>query len=137
MARAAWREGRLAGLNPEVNEGLLVTRGRFAGDRLFEITGLRQLPILLGTERLAVLYCLHVHAKGHFRDVAGILSRVRMRVWIVRGRRAARAAASSCMRCRREGSRPQQQQMGLVASELGQLSSPFNACNVDLFGPPC
>ena len=134
-AIAAWRAGRLESLDPELQDGILVTWGRFTGDRLFQLTGKRQLPVLLGQERLAQLYAICAHESGHFRDVAGILSRVRRWVWLVGGRQAAQKAARSCMPCRLQHGRPQQQLMGQVPGDLGRISAPFEICSLDLFGP--
>merc|ERR1711867_278973 len=119
-ALTAWEEGRLQSLNPEMKQGLLVTQGRNSRGRMMELTGKPYLPVLLGKERLAALFCLEAHEDGHFRDPTGILARTRRSVWLVQGREVARRVSRSCLHCRRLSVRPQAQQMGDVADDLAR-----------------
>ena len=54
------KAGKLRGLDPIWSKGSWVTRGRF-GKGLSSILGVRELPILLNTDRLSYLIMVDAH----------------------------------------------------------------------------
>jgi hypothetical protein len=78
----------------------------------------------------------------HYHEMAGhsgkeyVLSLLRQRFWIVRGRAAVSRVLSSCVDCKRRISRPAQQRMAdLPQDRVIPDAPPFSYVGVDYFGP--
>ena len=89
-------------LAPELSGGRWVTRGRMRRG-LRPILGVKELLILLPSQRLAELIMMEAHEQAH-DGVDGTLARSRSRAWICSGSTLAKKVANRCVYCRRRGS---------------------------------
>ena len=92
-------------------------RGRVPSETWKRLIGVPVLPVLQANTRLARLIMEEAHQVGHWCEVGALLAQSRRKAWIVGGRRLARAVIASCLVCRREGRKVQQQVMGDMKKE--------------------
>ena len=80
-------------------DNMLVIRGRAqAGMR--EVFGTDYLPVLMASERVAVLVMVKSHSDCDHKSVDITLSTSRHLCWIVGGRKLAKTVCRLCIRCR-------------------------------------
>ena len=121
-------------LAPELSGGRWVTRGRMRRG-LKPILGVKELLILLPSQRLAELIMLEAHYKGH-DGADGTLARSRSRAWICGGGKLAKRIANGCVYCRRKEAKLVEQRMGQLPKERVAVGSPpFVGVCLDLMGP--
>ena len=121
-------------LAPELSGGRWVTRGRLRHG-LRAILGVKELLILLPSQRLAELIMVQAHEKGH-DGVEATLARSRSRAWICGGGKLAKRIANSCVYCRRREAKLIEQRMGQLPVERVAVGTPpFTAVCLDLMGP--
>ena len=127
--------GSIFKLNPALNnEGLLRVGGRLKNAPI--IYEARHPLILPYKHDLSDLIVMHYHrATGH----AGqdyVLSNVRQKFWIMKGRSAVRRVIRSCFSCRRRNATRGQQIMADIPKDrLTPDKPPFTNVGVDFFGP--
>ena len=91
--------GRLKELTLVEEQGMLVIRGR-ASSGLRELFRADYLPVVMSSERVAVLVMLKAHEDSDHKSVDITLSMSRHYCWIVNGRRLAKTVCKFCVRCR-------------------------------------
>ena len=132
--REALAKGRLRELTVVEEGSMLVIRGRAqAGMR--EVYGTDYLPVIMSSERIAVLIMLKSHSDCDHRSVDITLSTSRHHCWIVGGRKLAKTVCSMCVRCRYLRKREETQKMSPLPKELCVPCPPFSNVGVDLAGP--
>ena len=131
----AIKKEKLLSLNPKLHHGLWVTSGRYKRSRLVELAGKEELPIIMATSRLGLLYLIDSHEQDHRRDVPALLARSRKKVWLVGGRKAAKVVAKSCLWCRKVGRDTASQIMGKLPEEVARRAPPFLPWHLTCLAP--
>ena len=134
---------KLTSLLPKRDGQLIVTTGRLGERSMSRLLGMRNLPILMASNRVAYLIMLRAHeydgdtrlSVQNHRAAVGTLARSRNYAWIVRGKLLAKKIVSSCTACRRERRKLESQQMGLLREEHLTLCPPWTAVSLDFAGP--
>ena len=80
-----------------------------------------------------LIFACHVD-NGH-AGIEFVLSEIRRRFWILRGRSAVKKVIWRCLDCRRRHGRPEAQQMAPLPPYRLNVAPPFEDSGVDLFGP--
>ena len=134
-ARQALNMGKLQGLGAFTRGGAVWVSGRVRGERLAELLGTKELPVLLATEELSKSILQKAHRQDHRQSPQDISARSRRSAWIVGATRTAKSVAAKCYWCRSQDKKSAQQLMGGLPSEQTSFLSPFEAASLDLFGP--
>ena len=131
-------EGSLTQLNPKSDgDGLLRMDGRlrFADELPYDTRH----PILLPTDHPVIrLVIVDAHKRlGHEAGVEQVLTELRSRFWIVKGRRMVRSVTAACAECRRRLTMKTGNQMmaPLPKSRLQSSLRAFERVGVDYGGP--
>ena len=121
-------------LAPELSGGRWVTRGRMRRG-LKPILGVKELLILLPSQRLAELIMLQAHYAAH-EGTEGTLARSRGRAWICGGGKLAKRIANECVHCKKEAAKLVEQRTGQLPMERMAVGSPpWAGVCLDLMGP--
>ncbi|KAJ8011820.1 hypothetical protein DPEC_G00062230 [Dallia pectoralis] len=114
----------------DVNSGLLVCGGRiqaFQDDKT-------AVPVLPFDAWVSTLLAQESHKANH-EGVAGTLLRMRMKAWVIKGRRLAKKMVDSCVVCRKNKAKQCKQIMADLPLERTGPAAPFEFTTMDLFGP--
>jgi len=96
--KAAWKAGRLRELNVKEDDGIIVVEGR-ASHGMRQFFGQTNLPVIMGSTRVAYLVMLEAHNQDHAgKDIT--LATSRHAAWIVNARKLASQICKHCLRCR-------------------------------------
>lgn len=113
-----------------------VLRARTRLDRGSVFTYDEKKPIVIpGDSRLATLLILDTHRINAHFGVNTVLSFLRRRFWIVRGRQVIKALLAGCITCRRKHGRPSSQVEAPLPEERADFVAPFAAGGLDFCGP--
>ena len=82
-SRTAYSQGKLQGLGAVVRDGIVWISDRIRGEKMAELLGTSELPILMSTEALSRLILSKAHCQDHRRNLRDIAARSRCLVWIV------------------------------------------------------
>ncbi|XP_076032233.1 uncharacterized protein LOC143020014 [Oratosquilla oratoria] len=120
-------------LSPILIDGLLVVGGRLKHAAL---NGQAINPVILPhNHRLSTLIVRDCHNSSHV-GVEWTLSRVRKKIWIIRGRKLVKRVKMDCIVCKRLYGAPMNQRMSDLPPERCEPGGPaFRYVGVDLFGP--
>ena len=121
-------------LNPVLVDGLMRVGGRLGNSNLsFE----SKHPLIIpSNHHVTSVLILHVHAKEGHAGENHILSTIRRRFWIVKGRAAVKRVIRHCMFCRRQNAAVGKQLMSaLPAVRVKPGWWPFAETGIDCFGP--
>ena len=132
--RHAARAGRLKKLTMVDEQGMLVIRGR-ARTGMKQLFGADYLPVLMASERIAVLVMLKSHSDCAHKSVDITLSTSRHYCWIVNGRKLAKTICKFCVQCRYLKKKRETQKMASLPQELCVPCPAFSNVGVDLAGP--
>ena len=132
--REAWKKGRLQELTLQEKHGMLVIEGR-ASAGMKQLLGAEYLPVVMASERIAVLVMLKSHDESDHKSVDITLSTSRHHCWIVGGRRLAKTVCKFCIRCRYLRRKEETQKMAPLPQELCVPCPAFSNVGVDLAGP--
>ncbi|GBN32851.1 hypothetical protein AVEN_14023-1 [Araneus ventricosus] len=113
---------RVWSLAPYLQEGLLCVKGRLEQS---ELTQKEKHPILLPRSKYTDLLILHEHNRGFHLGVIAILSRLRERFWIPKGRQSVKSVLKSCLVCRKYSAKPARQQTGKLSKDRVVACPPF------------
>ena len=92
-ARKALGEGKLQGLGGVIRGGVVWVSGRIRGERLAELLGTMELPVLMPTEELSRSIIRKAHRQDHWRNPQDMAARSRRLMWIVGATRTAKSQA--------------------------------------------
>ena len=134
-ARKALQDGNLRGLGAEYRGGIVWVTGRVRGDDLARLLGTTALPVLMSSEPLAKSLLHKAHREDHRRGPRDAAARSRRAVWIVSATRLAKSVIEKCFNCRYRDKRTEEQMMGRLPPERLEVTAPFEATALDLFGP--
>ena len=126
---------KLGSFNLEIDEeGLLRAKTRLTEGPFF--THDEKNPIVIpGDSRLATLLIVDAHrVNGHF-GVSTVLSQLRRRFWLTRGRQVIKAILHRCVTCRKKQARPAEQLEAPLPQSRADLTAPFRTTGVDFCGP--
>ncbi len=121
-------------LNPQVKDELLIAGGRLDNAPIDENT---KHPIILPYKNhVTDLIVQDCHENiGHMGQET-VLTSLRSKFWIVKGRSAVRRNLRQCQSCKRRKARPGEQFMGNLPSDrLTPDKPPFTYVGIDFFGP--
>ncbi|XP_028517549.1 uncharacterized protein LOC110247780 [Exaiptasia diaphana] len=121
----------LHGLSPIIDEqGVLRVGGRL------ENSSVRHQIILPRCHRVTDLIIQACHEDcGHLGE-SYVLSHLRQRYWVIKGKSAVRRVIGKCFLCKRMNSLPMTQMMGELPKERVKPDDPpFTSVGVDFFGP--
>ena len=117
-------------------EGYIRLRGRFANSTL---TNGEKYPIILRSVKSYVtkLIVLDCHRKVMHHGIETTLSRLRLKYWIVQGRRVVKDVLKKCVTCRRFQGRPMVAAASpdLPTYRVNHLGYAFEATGLDFAGP--
>ncbi|XP_030845109.1 uncharacterized protein LOC115925437 [Strongylocentrotus purpuratus] len=116
------------------DEGLICVGGRLHNAPLEEQT---KHPVILPSKHHVVqLLVRHYHIMCGHSGKEYVLSLLRQRFWIIRGRLAVRHVLHKCFTCKRQRAKPVEQKMAdLPADRVVPEKPPFSNVGVDCFGP--
>ena len=109
-----------------IQSGLLVSIGRIDFD---------QLIILPHKSHLTKLIILDAHLSLQHGGISTVLTDLRSRYWITRGRRTVRSAIRMCQVCRRHDVQPYMQQEAPLSAYRLHRRKPFETTGLDYAGP--
>ena len=137
---SAFESGQLQSLLPFRRDGIIYTRVRLGQKSMEEILGVPELPVLMPSSQVAVLFMWRAHCgcSGLFhRSSSETLAKSRASVWIVKGKQLAKRICSQCMICSREKkkSRLETQQMAELKEESSSICPPWTYVCLDYAGP--
>ena len=128
------RSSRIFKLDPQLTDGLLRVGGR-----------LEKAPVKLDAKHPIILQASHhvVHLIiGFYHHISGhsgterVLSMIRERFWIFKGRAAVKRALSGCFGCRKRHAPVGEQPMANVPQDrVTSNKPPFSYVGIDCFGP--
>ncbi|KXJ19734.1 hypothetical protein AC249_AIPGENE21546 [Exaiptasia diaphana] len=119
-------------LSPIMRDGLLCVGGRLGNSQLS--LSARHPVILPRNHPVVSLLIRHYHIVSGHSGQEHVLSLIREKFWIIRGR--VRKVLRSCFDCRRRQNRPEQQVMSdLPSDRVTPDKPPFTFTAVDYFGP--
>ncbi|XP_003740709.2 uncharacterized protein LOC100905907 [Galendromus occidentalis] len=131
------RSSKLYQLNPFVSEDGFV-RCRSGLQKATQMSYSEQCPILLVGEDFLVqllLRSIHEFACLHFGGVASVLKEMRRKFFVIRARRAAKAAVAGCKVCARYRAVRASEPIPPLPSFRLEASAPFECCGTDHAGP--
>nr|XP_054773349.1 uncharacterized protein LOC129281437 [Lytechinus pictus] len=115
-------------------KGLICVGGRLNNAPLDERS--RHPLILPPKHHVVKLLIRHLHETSGHSGKEYVLSLLRQRYWVVRGRRAVRQEVGVCFKCKRRDATPVVQKMAdLPADRVEPGRPPFTHVGVDCFGP--
>ena len=132
---AALKRNKLSTLCVKMQNGLMVTTGRFTEKTLAKLLGKENLPVLMSSTILAKLILRECHEEDHRKSPGDVLARSRNHAWIHRGMALAKKVVKECMTCRLKETKTAQQVMASVPEDILAVSPPFTVTACDLFGP--
>ena len=121
-------------LNPQVQDGLLRVGGRIGRAPLsYE---LKHPVILPYKHHITDLIIRDHHLKVGHMGQESVLSSLRQKYWILKGRSAVRRVLSKCLDCQKRSAKPAEQFMAeLPADRVTPSEPPFSYVGIDCFGP--
>ena len=121
-------------LSPTLKEGILKVGGRLSHSGLKNES--KHPAILPYKHHITDLIIEHHHiSMGHMGQET-VLSSLRRKYWIVKGRSAVRRVMRKCMSCQRRNARPGEQYMAdLPQDRVTANQPPFTYVGIDYFGP--
>ena len=128
-------KGSLSPLAPKMNaDGLLVVGGRVSKGDLPE--KMKHPVILPKDHHLTDLIVRDTHLQNGHVGREHVLSLVREKFWLIRGRLAVRRVLAKCVVCKKWDAKPATQLMGdLPKGRIEGSSPPFANVGIDFFGP--
>ena len=130
---AASNEGRLKELNVKNDNGIIVIQGR-ASIGMKQFFGQANLPVIMGSTRIAYLIMLDAHKQDHAgKDIT--LATSRHTAWIVNASKLASQICKGCLRCRFMRRANHHQKMATLPESLQAPAPPFTNVGLDLVGP--
>ena len=132
--RSALAAGRLKELTIQEEQDMLVIKGR-AQTGMRQLFGVEFLPVLMSSQRVAVLIMLKSHSECDHKSVDITLATSRHYCWIVGGRKLAKTVCKFCIRCRYLKKKLETQKMAPLPSELCAPCPAFTNVGIDLAGP--
>ena len=132
--RKALTAGRLKELTIQEEQGMLVIKGR-AQTGIKQLLGVEFLPVLMSSQRVAVLIMLKSHSDCDHKSVDITLATSRHHCWIVGGRKLAKTVCKFCIKCRYLRKKSETQKMAPLPRELCAPCPAFTNVGVDLAGP--
>ena len=121
-------------LNPQVHEGLLRVGGRIGQAPLFY--GLKHPVILPYKHHVTDLIITDHHLNVGHMSQESVLSSLRHKYWIVKGRSAVRRVLKKCFDCQKRKAKPAEQFMAeLPKDRVTPSEPPFAYVEIDCFGP--
>ncbi|XP_003740017.1 uncharacterized protein LOC100900103 [Galendromus occidentalis] len=92
-------------------------------------------PIVLpGESRFARILIVDIHRINAHFGITTVLSHLRRRYWVTRGRQTLRSVLSRCVVCRREQASPRGQLEAPLPVERGQFQPAFETAGIDFCG---
>ena len=134
-SREALADSKLLSLAASLDRGIVTCRGRFSEDNLAMLLGIKALPVLMPSTKLAQLIIRQAHKEDHRRSAADTVARARKTAWIVRGKKVAQTEVKNCIPCRKHGAKAMEQLMGEVPRDYVKAAAPFTIVSLDMFGP--
>ena len=123
------KSSRLATLNPVVEDGLILCKGRASGSNNYPI-------ILPGEHHVTQLIIRYKHESLGHVGTQQVLATTRRQYWILKGTSTVRKVLRSCVLCRRQrGSTGCQQMAPLLEEQMTPDKPPFTYVGIDYFGP--
>jgi len=134
MTKLVNKSSSIRSLDPFIKDDLLRVGGRL---RHSSIEAEARNPIILPKKAHVVdLLVRHYHAGAGHSGREHVLSLIREKYWIVKGRMAARKVLSSYFDCKRRQQPPGSQKMSDLPHErVTPGEPPFTVVGVDYFGP--
>ena len=135
MKKALKREGSsIFQLNPKLRNGLLAVGGRLESAPVNE--DLKYPYILPNNHHVTELIIRHNHANVGHMGQESVLSSLRERFWVIKGRSAVRRVLRKCVDCQKRKAPTGEQFMAkLPEDRITPHKPPFTYVGVDLFGP--
>ena len=132
--QAVQRASALKGLDHVLRNGLLCVGGRLQHSDLNDNT---KHPIILPKNHdVTCAIIRHFHALNGHMGVNHVLSQIRCRFWILKGRAAIRKVINKCVVCSRVQKPTLSQKMAPLLEEQTESGKPaFTYVGVDFFGP--
>ena len=124
----------LSSLSPFVDdEGVIRCGGRLGNAT--DLSFREKFPIILPHNSDVVVDLVrHIHEHSLHVGVDQLLSEIRRRFWVTRGRRVAKRVVSLCVTCQRMFKAPASQLMASLPAFRVSQSAPFRHTGVDVFG---
>ena len=91
--------------------------------------------LLPGESRLTTLLIYEAHRVNANFGIAAVLSHLRRRYWIIRGRQVAKGLLRRCVICRKRQARHVDQVEATLPKERVTFTAPFRATGLDFCGP--
>ena len=135
MKKTRKREGAsIFQLNPKLRNGLLVVGGRLESARVDE--DLKYPYILPNDHHVTELIIRHNHRSVGHMGQESVLSSLRERFWVIKGRSAVRRVLRKCVDCQKRKAPTGEQFMAkLPEDSITPHKPPLTYVGVDLFGP--
>ena len=130
----ALKKGKLKELCIREEDDLLVLRSRVSLS-INQLFGNQSLPVIMSSERIAVLIMQKCHEESDHKSVDITFSTSRQYCWVVGGRRLAKLICKYCVRCRYLKKKEEEQMIALLPKEIGDPCPPFTNVGIDLAGP--
>ena len=134
MAKSVNKSSSIRNLNPFMGDRLLSVGSRL---RHASIKAEARNPIILPKKaRVVDLLVRHYHAKAGHSGREHVLSLIREKYWIIKGRKAVSRVLSSCFDCKRRLQPPDSQKMSdLPYERVTPGEPPFTFVGLEYFGP--
>ena len=122
------KDSKLLRLDPQLNNGVIETKGRLEKGAFEPLMILPQHPI---TE----LIILKEHQMNLCIGPEQTLASLRKKFWIIGSKRYVRSIINKCLVCKRFKAKPCEQKMGQLPEFRQRVSEPFEEVGLDAFGP--
>ena len=134
MSKSVNKSSSIRNLDASMGDGLLRVGGRL---RHASIEAQARNPVILPKKAHVVdLLVRHYHARAGHSGREHVLSLIREKYWIIKGRMAVRRVLSSCFDCKRRLQPPGSQKMSdLPYERVTPGEPPFTFVGEDYFGP--